>query len=177
MKNRRIRFDDKLYMTTLSLLFSIGSLMLLIICIDHLLLWGYIILTIMFSLFLSGFFAFLKMGIHFNYKSKTIKYFGQYKISKSLIKMCEIEEIIFKEVCVPKKKGIVPKNYVAYDKDLSYVYRNGKIYEFHVYLKNGEIVKIPYLNLFKVSNKKRIMKQETRINKIINEFNSFTGNK
>ena len=50
-------------------------------------------------------------------------------------------------------------------------------YEFHVYLKNGEIVKIPYLNLFKVSNKKRIMKQETRINKIINEFNSFTGNK
>lgn len=179
MKNRRIRFDDRLYNTIFSFLMSLCSLIIFILYINDIPTWGIIILTATFSLFLSGIFVFPKIGIYFNYKLKKIKYFGQYKIKNSSINMDEITKIDFISIDVPRKKGVAPKTYIIYDQHncIKCVYRNGKIYMFYFHLTNGEIIEIPYLDLFKAFSKKRVEKQEKRIGNIINEFNNYIKNK
>ena len=175
MKNKRIRFDDRFYFTALSFLLLLFSLTLLVLIIDanYPSIWGYIALAILFSLSLLGCYRFPKLGIHFNYKLGIIKYIGYYKIDRAIIRMNEISKIDFYEIESTKKYGCIPKAYVIYDQHniYPYVYRNGKRYMFQIHLKTGEIVEIPYLNLFKTYSQNRVIKQEMKISKILSEFN------
>lgn len=175
MKNARIRFDDRFYLTTLFLLFTIASLVTFAFFVEKLSFDESAFFIALFSLFLAGFFMAPKMGIYFNYKTRTIKYFGQHKTIQSVFKMNDVEKIIFSELKATRKKGISPPGsiiYTAYSR-LESVYRNGKMYAFYIFLKNGDVVEIPYLNLFKASSKKRVEKQEIRIKKVLENFNQF----
>ena len=53
------------------------------------------------------------------------------------------------------------------------VYRNGKIYNIVVYKKDGEIIKYPYTALYQVRTKKRLMKQEAKMLRILDELNEY----
>lgn len=175
MKNKRIRFDDRFYYTALSFLLLLFSLTLLVLLIDanYPSIWGYIALAILFSLSLLGCYRFPTLGIHFNYKLGIIKYIGYYKIDRAIIRMNEILKIDFYEIKSEKQHGCTPKAYVIYDQRniYPYVYRNGKTFMFQIHLKTGEIIEIPYLDLFKCYSRSRVIKQEAKINKILTEFN------
>ncbi len=175
MKNKRVRFDDRFYLTILSFLLLIGSLLLIVYCTD-LPIWGYIALIFIFSLAVTGLYVFPKTGLHFNYKLGVIKYLGPHKISKRVIKMDEFKKIDFIVFDTPKGTGMPPKDYIAYHEKVYEVYRNGKIFKFIIYLKNDDIIEIPYYTLFKARSKKRVEKQEKRINAIVKEFNLFISN-
>ena len=49
--------------------------------------------------------------------------------------------------------------------------------KFVIYLKNDDIIEIPYNNLFKARSKKRVLRQEEKISNIIKEFNLFSNSK
>ena len=178
MENKRIRFDDRFYWTTLNIVLLVLLLFFLLLMINNNApLGSCVFLSIVFSLFLCGLYVFPKMGLYFNYRLGIIKYLGPHKIKKRLIKMCEIEKIEFIEIYVPKGSGLTPKYYMAlYDK-VDTIYRNGKIFKFIIYLKNNNIIEIPYYNLFKARSKKRVLKQEEKISNIIKEFNLFCNSK
>jgi hypothetical protein len=172
MKNKRIRFDDRFYWTTLNIALLVLLLFFLLLMINNNAPLGFcVFLSIIFSLFLCGLYVFPKMGLYFNYRLGIIKYLGPHKIKKRLIKMCEIEKIEFIEICVPKGSGLTPKHYVALADKVATIYRNGKIFKFIIYLKNNDIIEIPYYNLFKARSKKRVLKQEEKISNIVKEFN------
>lgn len=174
MKNKRIRFDDRFYCTALNITLLVLILFFLLLMINIKAPLGIcIFLSILFSLFLCGLYVFPKMGVYFNYRLGIIKYLGPHRIKKRLIKMCEIEKIEFIEICVPKGSGITPKNYIAFDYKVATIYKNGKIFKFVIYLKNDDIIEIPYNNLFKARSKKRVLRQEEKISNIIEEFNLF----
>ena len=178
MKNKRIRFDDRFYWTTLNIALLVLLLFFLLLMINNNApLSFHIFLSIVFSLFLCGLYVFPKMGLYFNYRLGIIKYLGPHKIKKRLIKMCEIEKIEFIEICVPKGSGVTPKFYITLGDKVAKIYRNGKIFKFIIYLKNNDIIDIPYYNLFKVRSKKRVLKQEEKISNIIKEFNLFSNSK
>jgi hypothetical protein len=136
-----------------------------------------VFLSIVFSLFLCGLCVFPKMGLYFNYRLGIIKYLGPHKIKKRLIKMCEIEKIEFIEIYVPKGSGVTPKYYMTLGDKVPTIYKNGKIFKFVIYLKNDDIIEIPYNNLFKARSKKRVLRQEEKISNIIKEFNLFCNSK
>ena len=91
--------------------------------------------------------------------------------------MCEIEKIEFIEIYVPKGSGVTSKYYMALGDKVATVYKNGKIFKFVIYLKNDDIIEIPYNNLFKARSKKRVLRQEEKISNIIKEFNLFSNSK
>ena len=91
--------------------------------------------------------------------------------------MCEIEKIEFIEICVPKGSGMTPKYYMAFEDKVDTIYKNGKIFKFVIYLKNNDIIEIPYNNLFKARSKKRVLRQEEKVSNIIKEFNLFCNSK
>mgnify|MGYP003298235502 CR=1 FL=1 len=174
---RRIHFDDSFYLTVFSFVISLCSLVILSLFINKLPIWGCVILIISFSLFLAGTYMFFRMGISFNYKTKRVYYFGHYKIKRSSFSMNEISEIKFCEIPTPRSNDLLPpKDYIVFNQcdSLEYVYRNGKIFKITFLLTNGEMVEIPYFYLFKSFSAGRVKKQEIRINKIIEEFNSFS---
>ena len=99
MKNKRIRFDDRFYWTTLNIALLVIVLFFLLLMINNNAPLGIcVFLSIVFSLFLCGLYVFPKMGLYFNYRLGIIKYLGPHKIKKRLIKMCEIEKIEFIEI-------------------------------------------------------------------------------
>ena len=99
MKNKRIRFDDRFYWTTLNIALLVLVLFFLLLMINNNAPLGIcVFLSIVFSLFLCGLYVFPKMGLYFNYRLRIIKYLGPHKIKKRLIKMCEIEKIEFIEI-------------------------------------------------------------------------------
>ena len=178
MENKRIRFDDRFYWTTLNIVLLVLLLFFLLLMINNNApLGSCVFLSIVFSLFLCGLYVFPKMGLYFNYKLGIIKYLGPHKIKKRLIKMCEIEKIEFIEIYVPKGSGMTPKYYMILSDKVAKIYRNGKIFKFIIYLKNNDIIDIPYYNLFKARSKKRVLKQEEKISNIIKEFNLFCNSK
>ena len=91
--------------------------------------------------------------------------------------MCEIEKIEFIEIYVPKGSGVTPEHYMALGDKVATIYRNGKIFKFIIYLKNNDIIEIPYYDLFKARSKKRVLKQVEKISNIIKEFNLFSNSK
>lgn len=174
MKNKRIYFDDTHWGMIFSSVMAISSLTIFILNFDMIPPWGYIILTITFSLFLTGVKLFSKLGIHFNYRTKTIKYFGQTKIKKNKILMGDVLFIDFIELAAVKQKGMPPDVYITYGRySLDKVYRNGKIFMFNIHLVNGEVIKIPYFHLFKAVSRHRVSRQETKIKTILKEFNQY----
>ena len=176
MKNKRIRFDDRFYWTTLNIALLVLVLFFLLLMIKNNAPLGIcVFLSIVFSLFLCGLYAFPKMGLYFNYRLGIIKYLGPHKIKKRMIKMCEIEKIEFIEIYVPKGSGVTSKYYMALGDKVATVYKNGKIFKFVIYLKNDDIIEIPYNNLFKARSKKRVLRQEEKISNIIKEFNLFSN--
>ena len=178
MKNKRIRYDDKMYLTLLDVVLLLVLLFILLLMINNNAPLGfYIFLSIVFSLFLCGLYVFPKMGLYFNYRLGIIKYLGPHKIKKRLIKMYEIEKIEFIEIYVPKGSGVTPKHYIALSDKMDKIYRNGKIFKFIIYLKNNDFIEIPYYNLFKARSKKRVLRQEEKISNIIKEFNLFSNSK
>ena len=178
MKNKRIRFDDRFYWTTLNIVLLVLVLFFLLLMINNNAPLGIcVFFSIVFSLFLCGLYVFPKMGLYFNYRLGIIKYFGPHKIKKRLIKMCEIEKIEFIEIYVPKGSGMTPKYYMAFEDKVDTIYKNGKIFKFVIYLKNNDIIEIPYNNLFKARSKKRVLRQEEKISNIIKEFNLFCNSK
>ena len=178
MKNKRIRFDDRFYWTTLNIALLVLVLFFLLLMIKNNAPLGIcVFLSIVFSLFLCGLYVFPKMGLYFNYRLGIIKYLGPHKIKKRLIKMCEIEKIEFIEIYVPKGSGVTSKYYMALGDKVATVYKNGKIFKFVIYLKNDDIIEIPYNNLFKARSKKRVLRQEEKISNIIKEFNLFSNSK
>ena len=178
MKNKRIRFDDRFYWTTLNIALLVLLLFFLLLMINNNAPLGFcVFLSIVFSLFLGGLYVFPKMGLYFNYRLGIIKYLGPHKIKKRLIKMCEIEKIEFIEIYVPKGSGMTPKYYMTFGDKVVTIYKNGKIFKFVVYLKNDDIIEIPYNNLFKARSKKRVLRQEEKISNIIKEFNLFSNSK
>ena len=46
-----------------------------------------------------------------------------------------------------------------------------------IYLKNNDIIEIPYYNLFKARSKKRVLKQVEKVSNITKEFNLFFNSK
>lgn len=181
MKDKRIRFDDKLYMTIFSFVASMLSLLVLIFEIDDIPIWEAVICCILFSLFLSGVFVFPKCGIQISYTKGIIKYLGQIKISKNIIKLRDIKNISFVETSKKRKKFFTDYSRTSNGHDgilnePEYVYRNGKIYKFIIELKNGNTIVIPYYNMFKVRSKRRIYRQETYIKRTIEELNQYLGN-
>ena len=178
MKNKRIRFDDRFYWTTLNIaLLVLLFFLLLLMIIKNAPLGICVFLSVVFSLFLCGLYVFPKMGLYFNYRLGIIKYLGPHKIKKRLIKMCEIKKIEFIEIYVPKGNGVTPKYYMTLGDKVAKIYRNGKIFKFVIYLKNDDIIEIPYNNLFKARSKKRVLQQEEKISNIIKEFNLFCNSK
>ena len=178
MKNIRIRFDDRFYLTSLNIVLLVLLLFFFLLMINNNAPLGmYVFLSIVFSLFLCGLYVFLKMGLYFNYRLGIIKYFGPHKIKKRFIKMSEIEKIDFVEIYVPKGSGMTPKCYIAFGDKVDKIYRNGKIFKFIIYLKNNDIIEIPYYNLFKAKSKKRVLRQEDKISNIIKEFNLWCNSK
>lgn len=178
MKNKRIRFDDRFYWTTLNIALLVLVLFFLLLMINNNAPLGIcVFLSIVFSLFLCGLYVFPKLGLYFNYRLGIIKYLGPHKIKKRLIKMCEIEKIEFIEIYVPKGSGVTPKYYMTLGDKVATIYKNGKIFKFVIYLKNDDIIEIPYNNLFKARSKKRVLRQEEKISNIIKEFNSFCNSK
>ena len=91
--------------------------------------------------------------------------------------MCEIKKIEYIEIYVPKGSGVTPKYYMTLGDKVAKIYRNGKIFKFVIYLKNNDIIEIPYYNLFKARSKKRVLKQVEKISNIIKEFNLFSNSK
>ena len=90
MKNKRIRFDDRFYWTTLNIaLFVLVLFFLLLMIKNNAPLGICVFLSIVFSLFLCGLYVFPKMGLYFNYRLGIIKYLGPHKIEKRLIKMLQ----------------------------------------------------------------------------------------
>ena len=178
MKNKRIRFDDRFYWTTLNIALLVLVLFFLLLMINNNAPLGIcIFLSIVFSLFLCGLYVFPKMGLYFNYRLGIIKYLGPHKIKKRLIKMYEIEKIEFMEIYVPKGSGVTLKYYMTLGDKVATIYKNGKIFKFVIYLKNDDIIEIPYNNLFKARSKKRVLRQEEKISNIIKEFNLFCNSK
>lgn len=178
MKNKRIRFDDRFYTTTLDIVLLVFfSIFLFLMIKNNAPLGVNIFLSVLLSLLLCGIFVFPKMGLYFNYTLGIIKYLGPHRIKKRVIKMCEIEKIKFFEIYVPEGTGMTPKYYMAFYDQVSKTYRNGKIFKFIIYLKNNDIIEIPYFNLFKARSKKRVLKQEEKIRNIIKEFNLFCNSK
>ena len=178
MKNKRIRFDDRFYWTTLNIALLVLILFFLLLMINNNAPLGIcVFLSIVFSLFLCGLYVFPKMGLYFNYRLGIIKYLGPHKIKKRLIKMYEIEKIEFIEIYVPKGSGVTPKYYMTLGDKVATIYKNGKIFKFVIYLKNDDIIEIPYNNLFKARSKKRVLRQEEKISNIIKEFNLFCNSK
>lgn len=178
MKNKRIRFDDRFYWTTLNIALLVLVLFFLLLMINNNAPLGIcVFLSIVFSLFLCGLYVFPKMGLYFNYRLGIIKYLGPHKIKKRLIKMYEIEKIEFIEIYVPKGSGVTPKYYMTLGDKVATIYKNGKIFKFVIYLKNDDIIEIPYNNLFKARSKKRVLRQEEKISNIIKEFNLFCNSK
>lgn len=178
MKNKRIRYDDKFYWTTLNIALVVLLLFFLLLMINNNAPVGMCaFMCIVFSLFLCVLYAFPRIGLHFNYRLGLIKYLGPHKIKKRLIKMQEIKKIDFVEIFVPKGSGMTPKYYIALGDKMDKIYRNGKIFKFIIYLKNNDIIEIPYYNLFKARSKKRVLKQEEKINNIIKEFNLLCNSK
>ena len=178
MKDKRIRFDDKLYMTIFSFVASMLSLLVLIFEIDDIPIWEAVICCILFSLFLSGVFVFPKMGIHIYYRKEILKYFGPIKIPRPIIKLRDIKSVSFVETSKKRKKFFTDYSptsisHGGFYNEPEYVYRNGKIYKFIIELKNGNTIVIPYYNMFKVRSKRRIYRQETHINKTIEELNQY----
>ena len=176
---KRIVFDDNFHLTILSFVLSFLFLILLYLSFEQIPVFASAVLIVLFSMFLTGVFVFPKMGITFNYKTKKIKYLGFYKIKNSTIKMNEIKKIMFFEVPSKRIKHalISPKDYVFYNANagLPYIYRNGKIYRFVIFLIDGTTIEIPYFHLFKAFSKKRVEKQEAKISKIIAEFNQYSS--
>ena len=178
MKNKRIHFDDRFYLTALSFVLALFFLLVsILIIISN----GSIAICIIFGImFLYGIFGciiFPKMGIYFNYNLCLIIYLGSHNDKKRIIKMTEVIKIEFVEIPTLKGGGVAPKSQYAYCNVIDTTYRNGKIFKFILYLKNNDIIEIPYYNLFKARSKKRVMKQEERINEIIMEFNKFVQTK
>ena len=174
MKNRRIHFDDYFFWTIFSIVFSVISLIIFVLSIEKLPPWAFVILAITFSIFLAGARVFPRLGIHFNYKTGLIKYFGHTKIIRSKILMKDVLSIDFRELPATKQKGMTPQTYIIYGKyALDEVYRNGKIFMFYVHLVSGEVINIPYFYLFKSCSKRRVQRQEKIINRIIAEFNQY----
>ena len=181
MKDKRIRFDDRLYLTMFSFVVSILSLLVLIFEIDDIPIWEAVICCITFTLFLAGVFVFSKMGIHIYYKRGIIKFSGIIKFEKPIIKLIEIKNISFAEIQKHRKKFYFCEQIIssAHDgllREPDFVYRNGKVYKFTIELKDGNILVIPYFRLFKVISKRRIHKQETYIKRTIEELNQYLGN-
>lgn len=178
MKNKRIRFDDRFYLTTLNIAVLVILLFILVLMIkDNTPLGAIIFLSIVIFLLLCALSLFPRMGLYFNYKLGIIKYLGTHKIIKRSIKMYEIEKIEFFEIDVHKGSGFIPSDYYAFSGEIDTIYRNGKIYKFFIYLKNNYIIEIPYNNLFKARSKRRVLKQEEKICNIIEEFNLFSNSK
>ena len=141
MKNKRIHFDDRFYWTIFSFVISICSLILLIVCIEKLPIWGYIVLTTTFSLFLAGTLSNYKTGIKINYKRGTLQYYGMIKVKKSIINFTEIKEIEFQEIFKERKEArILPLSKRIWYHNMMYgpkfVYGNGKIYKFLIKRKD-----------------------------------------
>lgn len=177
MKNKRVRFDDRFYCTILDIALGVLFLFFLLLMINNNAPVGMCVwMSLLFSLSLCGLYVFPKIGLHFNYKLGVIKYLGPHKISQRVIKMDEIKKIDFIVIYTPKGTGMPPKDYIAYHEKVYELYRNGKIFKFIIYLKNNDIIEIPYYTLFKARSKKRVEKQEKRINAIVKEFNLFISN-
>ena len=178
MKNKRIRFDDRFYWTLVDIVVTVVLFLFLLLMINNNAPLGMCaFMCMVFSLFLCGIYAFPRMGLHFNYRLGLIKYLGPHIIKKRVIKMHEIEKIDCVEIYASKGRGMTPDHTMAFSCKIETIYRNGKIFKFIIYLKNNDIIEIPYYNLFRATSKKRVMKQEKRINDILTEFNLYIINR
>lgn len=176
MKNKIIRFDDRLYWTISYFTISILSLLALIFLMGYLPIWGFIVLGILFPLSLAAGIVFPKMGIKIDYKLGILKCHGIIKFQKPIIKLKDIKNITFVEISKKRKKfyfdhSIISSAHDGMIREPDYVYRNGKVFKFTIELKDENFIIIPYFSLFKTRNKRRVHKQETHIKKIIEELN------
>ncbi len=120
------------------------------------------------------------LGVNINYKKSMVHYIGYGQMRKK-IKISEIDHVELQEL--EKNRSNI---FIWFIQDMTYftdhheygvgcknVYRNGKIYDIVVYLKDGEIIKYPFTALYQSSSKKRVLKAEAKINKILDELNEY----
>lgn len=182
MKNRRIRGDWDYSLTLkiiiINVIFAVFWIFILFITDD-----GFVPIVMFLCLpiigCISGVIYYSDMGFTINYRKNKVYYEG--KGNPRYVKIPEIDHVELQEIEAERKKfylGIfdwylnLSPAYALGLIDFC-VYRNGKIYNIVVYKKDGEIIKYPYTALYQVRTKKRLMKQEAKMLRILDELNEY----
>ena len=170
MKNKFIKFDDKYCYTIFISLYILLFGVILFFYHEEILINLFIVLCIPLVMSYSW-------GVKFNYKKKLISFYTPLDFKCTKIKMCDIKTLTFNEITKQRKNhyyfGFFESGRFMNVFSPNHVYNNGKVYVFIVKTKDENEYRINYSLLYKARSKRRVFKQESKINQIISEFNTY----
>lgn len=172
---RFIKFDDKNYYKVLLFALSIFFLILFIFTFSKTNISIKIINIVFVVVFMILSFNASKIGLTFNYKKNIIRAYVPSWHECCKLKMNEIKQIELVEIKKKRKKrffGTFTKAEVSFGIywEPNFVYRNGKIFNIVITMKDDTKHTIFYGMLYKAKSKTRVQKQEDKITSAIKEF-------
>lgn len=130
--------------------------------------------VILIFLSLYGMIMILGTGIHCNARKKVITIIDSLWFRK--IRFNDIQYVVLKQIKKKRKKSLFPyfceMPFSKWFHEPTCVYNNGEIFVVEIHLKTGAIEKTYYTWLFQCKSKKRVAKQQQKLEKFVTEINN-----